>query len=405
MTPNRTTTANNEEYRFFFQENAANIFKHHDREVIDCLQRRKISISNIIPLDQVYNISVKIGKNIPFKSVKKLALQQMEAVGEFLQYFQISILGQPTSIFQLHEIEIKIDKIFTPGLTYEGGKLLISIPDSSLPFQSRYLSDQELKNQWNKGNHLSKKSLSRKAWWLLNPIGEFRTNLRTVLWQAAQKQILGIDKLLLKFGLIDRYDRSEQGSAQPSLLFNQNPPPQDQGVRQNPPTQDQGFREGAIALIKNSVNQDKLGIDLEVVLKDQDEATLGKLLGLFRQNLADAGQMEELIEAGALTLQQAVFHEQSEIDIKMFGFVNVGNYHRIDVSLNISAGYLKKYVELIPRKAVIKAIQFGFVNVYTIDDITVNPSFHGAIKLYWETAALEKSLQELSLVNLSEQSS
>ncbi|NET84081.1 MAG: hypothetical protein F6J94_19825 [Moorea sp. SIO1F2] len=394
MTPNRTITANNEEYRFFFQENAANIFKHHDLEVIESLQRRKISISNIIPLEQVYKISVKIGKNIPFKSGKKLALQQMEAVGEFLQYFQISILGQPTSIFQLHEIEIKIDKIFTPGLTYEAGKLLISIPDSSLPFQSRYLSDQELKNQWNKGNHLSKKSLSRKAWWLLNPIGEFRTNLRTVLWQAAQKQILGIDKLLLKFGLIDRYDRSEQSSAQPSLLFNQNTQPQDQG-----------FREGAIALIKNSVNEEKLGIDLEVVLKDQDEATLGKLLGLFRQNLADAGQIEELIEAGALTLQQAVFHEQSEIDIKMFGFVNVGNYHRIDVSLNLSAGYLKKYVELIPRKAVIKAIQFGFVNVYTIDDITVNPNFHGAIKLYWETAALEKSLQELSLVNLSEQSS
>ncbi|NEP26058.1 hypothetical protein [Moorena sp. SIO3I6] len=394
MTPNRTITANNEEYRFFFQENAANIFKHHDLEVIESLQRRKISISNIIPLEQVYKISVKIGKNIPFKSGKKLALQQMEAVGEFLQYFQISILGQPTSIFQLHEIEIKIDKIFTPGLTYEAGKLLISIPDSSLPFQSRYLSDQELKNQWNKGNHLSKKSLSRKAWWLLNPIGEFRTNLRTVLWQAAQKQILGIDKLLLKFGLIDRYDRSEQSSDQPSLLFNQNTQPQDQG-----------FREGAIALIKNSVNEEKLGIDLEVVLKDQDEATLGKLLGLFRQNLADAGQIEELIEAGALTLQQAVFHEQSEIDIKMFGFVNVGNYHRIDVSLNLSAGYLKKYVELIPRKAVIKAIQFGFVNVYTIDDITVNPNFHGAIKLYWETAALEKSLQELSLVNLSEQSS
>lgn len=393
MTPNRTRTVNNEEYRFFFQDNAANIFKHHDREVIDCLQRRKIPISNIIPLDQVYNISVKLGKNIPFKSAKKLALQQMDAVGEFLQYFQISILGQPTSIFQLHEIEIKIDEILSTGFTYDGGKLLISLPYSPLPFLSRYLTEQELKNQWNRGEHLSKKSLSRKVWWLLNPIGEFRTNLRTVLWQAAQKQILGIDKLLLKFGLIDRYDRSEQSSEQPSLLINQNTPPQDQG-----------FREGAIALIKNSVNEEKLGIDLEVVLKDQDEATLGKLLGLFRQNLADAGQIEELIEAGALTLQQAVFHEQSEIDIKMFGFVNVGNYHRIDVSLNLSAGYLKKYVELIPRKAVIKAIQFGFVNVYTIDDITVNPNFHGAIKLYWETAALEKSLQELSLVNLSEQS-
>jgi hypothetical protein len=79
--------------------------------------------------------------------------------------------------------------------------------------------------------------------------------------------------------------------------------------------------------------------------------------------------------------------------------VNVGNYHRIDVALNLSSGYLKKYVELVPRKVELKAIQVGFVNVYTIDDITVKPNFHGAMKLNFEAAALERSLRELQLVD------
>lgn len=91
-----------------------------------------------------------------------------------------------------------------------------------------------------------------------------------------------------------------------------------------------------------------------------------------------------------------IHEEQSKLNLKMFGFVNVGNYHRIDVALNLSSGYLKKYVEIVPRKTEIKALQFGFVNVYTINDITVKPSFHSAIKINFETAALERSLRELS---------
>ena len=76
----------------------------------------------------------------------------------------------------------------------------------------------------------------------------------------------------------------------------------------------------------------------------------------------------------------------------------MGNYHRIDVDLNLSAGYLKKYIEIVPRKADVKAIQFGFVNVYTIDDITVTPNLHSAMKIDFETAALERALQELNLI-------
>jgi hypothetical protein len=120
---------------------------------------------------------------------------------------------------------------------------------------------------------------------------------------------------------------------------------------------------------------------------------------LFKKNLADPGQMEELIDAGILTLQEVIHEEQSQVEIKMFGFVNVGNYHRIDVALNLSSGYLKKYVELVPRKALIKATLFGFVNIYTVDDVTVKPNYHGAIKLNFEAAALEQALRELQLID------
>jgi hypothetical protein len=60
--------------------------------------------------------------------------------------------------------------------------------------------------------------------------------------------------------------------------------------------------------------------------------------------------MEELIDAGALSLQEVIHEEQSHVNVKMFGLVNVGNYHRIDVALNLSSGYLRKYVELFQEK-------------------------------------------------------
>ena len=55
-------------------------------------------------------------------------------------------------------------------------------------------------------------------------------------------------------------------------------------------------------------------------------------------------------------------------------------------------------IEVIPRKTVINATLFGFINVYTIDDITVKPNFHGALHLNFETIALEQALKELQLL-------
>ena len=370
---------NNEELGVLFAEYAQDCLSNQNQYLHEALSRRQIPTQKIQPLDEVYQIYLTPGRNIPLKPIKRYLLQQIEAAASFLRDFQISVLGQRTSIFQLHEIEFRIEDRLGQAYQFESGKLLLKIPYWQISAFSRYLNEAKLKQIWHQGTHLTKKSAIRKYWWLINPIGEFRSNLRNVLILAAQKQILGLDKLLGKLDIIE-------GQKTTTLIPQSILPPRD------------NFHQTAITFLKKSTNEEKLGVNLEMMLKDQNDELLTRLLELFRDNLQDPGQIEELIDVGTLSLQQALTQEKSQVDIKMFGFVNVGNYHRIDVDLDWSAGHLKKYIEIVPRQVDVKAMQWGFVNVYTIDDITVSPNLHNAMKIDWETAALERSLNELGLL-------
>lgn len=376
MTQALNQTQNPEASLDNFQQYATESLQNHEQEVREALTRRHIPLIRVQPLVEAYKISLKLDADISLKSIQKPLLQQIDAAAYFIRDFQIAVLGQRTSVFHLYEVEIQIARDIKYSFRFESGKLLIQLPYWQVSFLNRHLSYQELIAHWNRGKHLSKESPVRQLWWLFNPIGELRSNLRAMLLLAVQKRILGIDQLFVKFGRVDveAYPKAD-------VLESQN------------------FKDSAIAFLKQTVDEDKLGLNLDLVLKNQDETTLAQLLGLFKKNLADPGQMEELIDAGTLTLQEVIHEEQSQVGIKMYGFVNVGNYHRIDVALNLSSGYLKKYVELVPRKAEVKAVLFGFVNVYTIDDITVKPNFHGAMKLNFETAALERALREIQLTN------
>lgn len=377
---NRTLNRNqNTEYSLeFFNQYAADALRKQNYEVSEALKRRQVPAGKLRRLEDAYKISVRLKDDISLNSIKKQLLQQIEAAALFIRDFQISVLGQRTSIFHLYEIELQIGKAWGDLFSFESGKLSIQLPYWQVNFLNHQIPYQEIKTRWHRGNHLNRFSPTCRVWWLFNPIGEFRSNLRAMLLLAVQKQILGIDQLFIKFGLVDT-------GGSPSRTGND-------GVPINP-----GFKENAIAFLKATVKEDKLGVNLELALKNQDEASLARLLGLYKKNLADPGQLEEIVDTGVLSLQEVITEEQSEVNIKMFGFVNVGNYHRIDVALNVSSGFLRKYVEIIPRKAQVKAVQFGFVNVYTIDDITVKPNFHGAMKFDFETAALERTLRELQL--------
>jgi hypothetical protein len=396
MTQLLNPTKTDKDIQDFFHQYAAESLKNLDREVSEALKRRQIPSSKIRPIKKIYKISLKLGDNMLLNSIQKQVLQQIDAAAYFIRDFQIGVLGQKTSIFQLYEVEIQIDQNVKSYFIFESGKLLIQIPYWQMLFLSRYIPYQEMKTRWQRGEHLSKVSPVGRVWWLFNPIGEFRSNLRTMLLLAVQKHILGIDKLFVKFGLVEDSEHqslSLKDEEQDNQTFNENVIPSAVRVSGSG-----ALAQATIALLKQTVNEDKLGVNLELVLNNQDEASLVRLLDLFKNNLADPSQIEELIDVGILSLQEVIHEEQSQVEIKMLGFVNIGNYHRIDVALNLSAGYLKKYVELVPRKAEVKAILFGFVNVYTIDDITVKPNFHRGMKIHFETAALERALRELQVI-------
>ncbi|HBS71297.1 MAG TPA: hypothetical protein DEA79_19720 [Cyanobacteria bacterium UBA11153] len=387
MPPNRDPAAGTECNRISsdnflldsLHQYAAEVLRQSDWEVGASLKRRQIPMSQLCPLAESYQISLNLGENFAINSIREILEEQIKAVALFIQDFQIGVLGQRTSLFHLYEVEIKLHNGLRYDFTFESGKLTIHLPYWQAIVLKRHLSYQEIKNYWYRGVHLAKSSPSRNFWWLLNPIGEFRANLRSMLLLAIQRQIAGIDKLFAKFGLMNEESKKR-------LLAGE------EGVKSD------RFKESAIAFLKSNTNQDKLGVNLDVLLKDRDKATLIQLMGVFKKNLADPAQMEELIDAGALTLQEEIQEEQSQVDVKMFGFVNVGNYHRFDLALNISTGYLKKYIDIVPRNTDVKTMQWGLVNIYTIDDITVKPNFHGALTLNFETAALERALKELELL-------
>jgi hypothetical protein len=155
-----------------------------------------------------------------------------------------------------------------------------------------------------------------------------------MLLLAIDKKILKIDKLLIKSGLWNIANVKSQ------ILSKKI------GEKNNakPDTADLQTTTAIIAFLKTTVNEEKLEGNLDQILKDKDEATLVRLLALFKKNLTDSSQIEEIISTGILSIKEVMDEEESKVHIKMLGFVNVGNYHRVDVALSLSSSYLKRYI-------------------------------------------------------------
>ncbi|MEC4807209.1 MAG: hypothetical protein SAJ12_16130 [Jaaginema sp. PMC 1079.18] len=347
--------------------------------VQEALSRRQIDSSKIPPLERAYGIVVTLEEGLKVDRLRLRLQQQIEAIAQFLAMFHIDVLGQPTRLMPLYEVELVVAKRRKLKLSLDRGRLTLAISPQQL--RSRSGEAKYLKQAWHRGELLKDyypRSL-QKLWWLFDPIGIFRFNLRSLLVLAVQKQILGIDRILLKITAPEGETEGDKSS----------------------------LKARAIAFLQQNVRQDKLGYDLNLVLQKYSDRALIHILHQYKDNLRDPQQIEEILDAGSLLLQDTLTQEQSGIDIKMLGFVNVGNYHRIDVAIHCNFGYLQRYVEVIPRHTEVKARQIGFVNVYTIDDITVTPNLHQALDLHWTTAALAKTLQTFnpeSQVPLSPQS-
>jgi hypothetical protein len=388
MTQSFNGTKKTEDLLIYFQQYGYELLKKQNQEVCEALRRRHINTDNLPALEEAYTVSCRLSSFIPLEPIKEQILQQIDEVVYFIKDFQIGVLGQYNPLFHIYEVEIITGRKIKQLFKFESGKLLIQISYIRLRFLNNRLSCQDIKNLWNQGKHFEKNSPFYKYWWLFNPIGELRYNLRGILLLTINNKVLKIDKILTEYGCAEQRERKTQflnNKIGDISNFNHN-------------LASVQIHTAILTFLKAMVNEEKLGVNLEQILKDQDEATLVRLLALFKNNLTDPSQIEEILSTGVLILKEVMEEEESKVHIKMLGFVNVGNYHHINVALSLSSGYLKQYIEVIPRKTAINATLLGFVNVYTIDDITVKPNFHGALHLNFETVALERAIKELQLL-------
>ncbi|HEY9608140.1 hypothetical protein, partial [Allocoleopsis sp.] len=298
---NQTQTS--EDLLKFFQEYATELLRRQNQEVGEALRRRNIDTEKLQALENAYTISFKLSNIMYLKPIKDQVLQQINAVVDFIKDIHIGLLGQRSTLFYLYEVEIIIDKNVKKIFKWESGKLLIYIPYINLSLFKSHFSYQEIKNIWSRGEHLDKLSPIYRFWWLFNPIGEFYSNLRLMLLLAIEKQILAIDRLFIELGIID-------------FGKEQHPVTKDYTIETNSDTlnakkEHSAIHQAVFAFLKNTVNEDKLEVKLEDVLKYQDDESLIRLLILFKKNLADPSQIEEILNTGLLIFKEVIQEEQS----------------------------------------------------------------------------------------------
>lgn len=119
------------------------------------------------------------------------------------------------------------------------------------------------------------------------------------------KKILGLDKLLSEYDFVEQSGCKSQFSS--NKIGDKSSFKHDLAGLQ--------VRTAIIAFLKVMVNKEKMGGNLDQILKEQDETTLVRLLALFKNNLTDSNQIEEILSTGILIFKEMMEEEESKVHI------------------------------------------------------------------------------------------
>lgn len=273
---------------------------------------------------------------------------QAAVAAAFLSDFHFRMLGANVSLLKVRKIKVCTGGRgpAEPTLSFDRARFELTLwigPKQPTPIEVPSLrrnnlhpySLEELKQGWKDGDAFGKKYVVgdffdarknpiRVYWKFLNPIGEVRTALRDGIRVAALKSAKAIA------------DLRTDGAA--------------------------GLREKMLDLLEN---------DAEV--KAADDAKILTLAEKWQGKLESPESSEEMaVAALSKSLQSAIESKNTTIKRKQWGFVNVENFHKIDVSLTV--GDIPQYREMItvPDNLDIDVSQVGFVNVSTTDRVEVD---------------------------------
>lgn len=290
------------------------------------------------------------------KDYRDKLVSQINEAASFLSDYHFRMLGQNHSLFKIRRVVIcttsrhytspvmSFDRLKSELTLYTGPKRLALVGPSSLRRDNLHpLSAKEIRAQWDDGEHWrkdisireivdSKKNPIRGYWNFLNPVGETRTLLREAIRAAGLKGLGGIRERVATGNLQDwkRLIREKLGRSISEMA--------------------------------------------DKKLEAAPEADVKKLLSKWEEKMASPDATESMAAASLIACIKKRMEKQKEVGIRrtQIGFVNVENFHQIDVSL--TTGDVKDFEEfvVVPEKLDIDVTQVGLVNVSTTDQVSVS---------------------------------
>jgi len=300
------------------------------------------------------------------KTYKERLEAQAVSAAAFLSDFHFRMLGSNISLFKLRKIKVCVGShdVSAPSIAYDRARFQLTLyigPKQApnvpvLPIRRNNLHPytlDDLKEAWKNGDHFGKKYVVgdffdarknpvRVYWNFLNPIGEVRTALRDGIRVAALKSASALRAL-----------KDSEGAV--------------------------GLKAKMLAL---------LGDDAAVGAADA--AKILNVTEAWVAKLEKPEAAEEMAFAALSSgLEHAIESSKTSVKRKQWGFVNVENFHKIDVSF--STGDVPQYRETVqvPDNLDIDVTQVGFVNVSTTDRVEVDVALKSFVSAkHFEKATL-----------------
>lgn len=340
------------------------------------LSMKKAQYSITFPASEKCNAGIE-GRSSR-SAYRDLVVKQIDEAAAFLADYHARMMARNHSLFKIRNIEIcavtlgygdnrYIFDRFLSKLTIRTGPVHAAIIESNFHVQDR----DTLKQNWNDGEHWRKEGLKefidanknpvRAHWRVLNPIGETRVLLREAMVKVVTKVASTIRAL-----------RTEGSPLE--------------------------WR----ALILNTMGT-ALTADQEKRIEELKDGDLNSVLAAWEKKITNPDTEGSMTLATMGAVLQKRMEKQQKIGITRTqkGFINIENFHKIDVSF--MTGDAKDFQEFIavPETIDVNVDQVGFINVSTTDVVDVKVALAAlapAVSSVYPKTTLKSVLKELRLL-------
>ena len=378
--------------------------------------RAKVKIPGTTQLKEVYRITPTVGSlcfndeessNLYWDNwfVDKISgpKKQIEAIAEFIAEHHALLGGVNDGPFSFRQVEFCPADKLNAKMKYSQGKLEIGIPKDGRSFA--FYNTAELKKMWDSGeifseafkaegmsNEVKEYLFGRnknyeKIWQIMNPTGLVRTTFRSGLSSNAKA---GIEKIRSSAASILKAEKSATGSGESDataevlsdnsddisqFLESQLGVSTDAEAKGLKLTSNDNLKVGPLSVYNNHLNAQSLKLLKKII----ETKKMGQFLKEWSCRLDNKILANQVSAIAQTAICRAV---DSQMNVKYNlknAFINIANFHNIDVCAGFSIGGLQDYVAPVvdPANARHKSdFNFeveadGWLNVVTGDNVNV----------------------------------